>query len=139
LIRLLHAYFPKRTLFLGVSEACLVSLAFLTATVARVGAGGAGYVFNYQHGSLKILVLSFAIVICMHYFDLYDASILSNRREVLIRITQALGTVYSLSVLIYYLYPRLELGRGIFVIGLLFTATLLYFWRGLFSKINSVP
>jgi sugar transferase (PEP-CTERM system associated) len=75
----------------------------------------------------------------MHYFDLYDASILSNRREVLIRITQALGTVYSLSVLIYYLYPPLELGRGIFVIGLVFTATLLYFWRGLFSKINSVP
>jgi sugar transferase (PEP-CTERM system associated) len=75
----------------------------------------------------------------MHYFDLYDASILSNRREVLIRITQALGTVYSLSVLIYYLYPPLELGRGIFVIGLVFTATLLYFWRELFSKINSVP
>jgi sugar transferase (PEP-CTERM system associated) len=139
LIRLLHAYFPARTLFLGVSEACLVSLAFLTATLARLGAGGAGHVFNYQHGSLKILVMSIAIVICMHYFDLYDASILSNRREVLIRITQALGTVYSLSVLIYYLYPPLELGRGIFVIGLVFTATLLYFWRGLFSKINSVP
>jgi sugar transferase (PEP-CTERM system associated) len=83
--------------------------------------------------------MSFAIVICMHYFDLYDASILSNRREVLIRLTQALGTVYSLSVLIYYLYPPLELGRGIFVIGLVFTAALLFFWRGLFSKINSVP
>ena len=139
MIRLLHAYFPSRTLFLGVSEACLISLAFLTATLARLGAGGAGRVFNYQHGSLKILVMSIAIVICMHYFDLYDTSILSNRREVLIRLTQALGTVYSLSVLVYFLYPPLELGRGIFVIGLLFAAMLLFFWRGLFSKINSVP
>jgi sugar transferase (PEP-CTERM system associated) len=74
----------------------------------------------------------------MHYFDLYDTSILSSRREVLIRLTQALCTVYSLSVLLYFLYPPLELGRGIFVIGLVFTAMLLFFWRGLFSKINSV-
>ncbi len=139
MIRLLNAYFPRRTLFLGASEACLISLAFLTATLARLGAGGAGHLFNDQHGSLKILVMSVAIVSCMHYFDLYDASILSNRREVLIRLTQALGTVYSLSVLLYFFYPPLELGRGIFVIGLLLTATLLLFWRGLFSKINSVP
>lgn len=139
MIRLLHAYFPRRTFFLGVSEACLVSLAFLTATLARLGAGGAGRVFNDQHGSLKILVMSVAIVSCMHYFDLYDTSILGNRREVLIRITQALGTVYCLSVLVYFLYPPLELGRGIFVIGLAFAAMLLFFWRGLFLKINSVP
>jgi len=82
--------------------------------------------------------MSLFIVTCMHYFDLYDTSILSSRREVLIRLTQALCTVYSLSVLLYFLYPPLELGRGIFVIGLVFAAMLLFFWRGLFSKINSV-
>lgn len=95
--------------------------------------------FSNQHGSLKILVMSVGIVICMHYFDLYDTSILTNQREVLIRLTQALGTVYSLSVLVYYFYPPLQLGRGIFVIGLIFAAMLLFFWRGLFTKINSVP
>ena len=83
--------------------------------------------------------MSVAIVTCMHYFDLYDTSVLTNQREVLIRLTQALGTVYSFSVLVYYFYPPLELGRGIFVIGLIFAALLLFFWRGLFSKINSVP
>jgi len=139
LIRLLHAYFPTRTLFLGVSEACLISLAFLAATVARLGADGAGFVFNYQHGSLKILVVSVAIVICMYYFDLYETSVLANHREVIVRIVETLGTVYCLSVLLYYLYPPLELGRGIFVIGLVFTAMLLLLWRMLFSKINSVP
>src|SRR5271166_2253376 len=117
MIRLLHAYFPTRTLFLGVSEACLVSLAFLAATLARLGAGGLGHVFNDQHGSLKILAIAVAIVVCLHYFDLYETSTLSNRREVLIGLIQALGTVYCASVLLYYLYPPLELGRGIFVIG----------------------
>ena len=139
MIRLLHAYFPARTLFLGASEACLVCLAFLIATVARVGTDGAGHVFSDQHGSVKILAMSIAIVICMHYFDLYDTSVLTNQSEVFIRLTQALGTVYSISVLLYYFYPPLELGRGIFVIGLVLAATLLFFWRTLFSKINSVP
>jgi sugar transferase (PEP-CTERM system associated) len=74
----------------------------------------------------------------MYHFDLYDTVILRNRREGLIRLTQALGTVYCLAVLLYYFYPPLELGRGIFVIGLLLTALLLVAWRGLFTKINSV-
>ena len=139
MIRILSAYFPARTLFLGVSEACLVSFAFLVATLARLGAGGLANLFNYQHGSLKIIGISVVIVICMHYFDLYETFTLSNRREVLIGLTQALGTVYCASVLLYYFYPPLELGRGIFVIGLLFAVILLSLWRGRFSKIISEP
>lgn len=139
MIRILHAYFPTRTLFLGISEACLVSLAFLAATVARLGRGATAYLFDYPHGSLKILVASLAIIMCMNYFDLYTSSILRSRREIVIRLTQVLGTVYSLSVLLYYLYPPLELGRGIFVIGLLFAATVLLIWRELFLMINRVP
>jgi sugar transferase (PEP-CTERM system associated) len=139
MIRLLHAYFPARTIFLGVSEACLVSLAFLSATLARLGPQGTGYVFNNQHGSLKILIASILIVTCMHYFDLYETSVFTNQREVIVRLFEALGTVYSLSVILYYFYPPLELGRGISVIGLILAAMLLYCWRGLFSKINSAP
>ena len=83
--------------------------------------------------------MSVGIVICMHYFNLMTPQFSTNQREVLIRLIQALGTVYSVSVLVYYLYPPLQLGRGIFVIGLIFAATMLLFWRGLFLKINSVP
>lgn len=139
MIRLLHAYFPARTLFLGISEVCLISLAFVVAMVARLGIGATAGMINHQHGPLKILFASVAIITCMYYFDLYDSSILGNRREVLVRLTQALGTVYTFSVFLYYFYPPLELGRGIFIVGLVFVATLLFFWRKVFSKINSVP
>ncbi len=139
MIRLLHAYFPKRTLFLGVSEAGLVTLAFLSAAFARKGSSGAERVFSGAQGSLKILTLSLGMVACMHCFDLYDTAVLSNRREVRIRLVQALGTVYCFSVLVDLLYPPLELGRGIFVLGLLFAAALLFFWRRLFSKLNGAP
>lgn len=139
MIRLLNAYFPARTFFLGISEACLICLALLVATVVRLGSGAGAYLFNYQHGAFKILVASMAIITCMYYFDLYESSILGNRREVVIRLTQVLSTVYILSVLLYYVYPRLELGRGIFVIGLGFVGMLLLVWRELFLMINRVP
>lgn len=138
MIRLLHFYFPKRTLFLGISEAFLVTLAFAAATVARLGAGAAAITLNDHHGSLKILGIAVAVVTCMYYFDLYDSSILGNLREVVIRLIQVLGTVYCLLALIYYLYPPMELGRGISIIGLVLVAMLLFFWRRLFSKINSI-
>jgi len=101
--------------------------------------GEAGSMLMYEHGSLKILFVSIAFMICMYYFDLYDSSILSNRREALIRLIQVLGVAYVALGLVYYLYPRVKLGRGIFNIGFLFVALLLLLWRKLFSILNNTP
>jgi len=139
LIRLLHAYFPTRTIFLGISEACLVALAFVAATIARLGPNDATLTLGYEQGVVKILVVSAAFITCMYYFDLYDSSILSNRREVLSRLIAVLGTACILLAVLYHVYPALELGRGIFTIGFLFVAVALSFWRRLFSVINSHP
>jgi sugar transferase (PEP-CTERM system associated) len=136
-IRLLNAYFPRRTFFLGVSEACLIAGAFIAAAVARLGANDAGLMLGYEQGFLKVVLVSMAFITCMYYFDLYDSSILSNRREVLTRLVQVLGTTSLVLSGFYYLYPSLELGRGIFLIGTVFVAVLLFFWRRLFLFINS--
>jgi sugar transferase (PEP-CTERM system associated) len=139
MIRLLHAYFPRRTLFLGISEACLVVLAFVAATFARLGANDASLMLAYEQGFLKIFILSAAFIACMYYFDLYDSLILSNRREVLARLVQVFGTASIVLACIYYVYPALELGRGIFLIGLAIVAAILMLWRRLFLSVNSLP
>jgi sugar transferase (PEP-CTERM system associated) len=139
LIRLLNAYFPARTLFLGISEACLVALAFVAAAMARLGASDAALMLNYEQGFLKISVVAGLFITCMYYFDLYDSSILANHREVITRVIQMLGTVCILLAVLYYVYPPLELGRGIFLIGFVLVAVLLLFWRRLFLKLNSLP
>ena len=139
MIRLFNTSFPSRTVFLGVSEACLVMLAFLAATLARLGANDASIELSYEQGFLKIGVIAAAFIVCMYYFDLYDSSVLGNRREVLVRLIQVLGTVCTLLAFVYYVYPPLKMGRGIFLIGLLFVAILLFFWRRLFLAINSMP
>ena len=139
MVRLLNAYFPRRTFILGISEACLVSLAFVAATVARLGATDASLMLSYEQGFFKISVVSAAFITCMYYFDLYDSVVLGNRREVLCRLVQVLGTACIILAGLYYVYPPLELGRGIFLIGVLFVALMLFLWRRLFQAINSVP
>lgn len=137
--RLLYTYFPKRTLFLGISEACLVTLAFVAATIARLGPNDATLVLGYEQGAVKILVVSAAVMTCMYYFDLYDSSILRNRGEVLRRLIAVLGTVCFLLAFLYYVHPALQLGRGISLIGFVLVGVLLLLWRKLFSAINSQP
>ena len=139
MIRLLNAYVPTRTLLLGISEACLITLALVASALARLGTGQAGFMLTYQYGSLKILLVSVAFMICMYYFDLYDSAVVSNRREALVRLIQVLGVAYIALGLLYYLYPPVKLGRGIFHIGFLLVGLLLLLWRRLFSLINSRP
>ena len=139
LIRFLHAYIPKRTLILGISEACLITLALMASALARLGAGEASFMLTSQYGTLKILFVSVAFLICMYYFDLYESTIVSNRREALVRLIQVLGVAYVALGLIYYLYPPVRLGRGIFHLGFLLVGLLLLLWRRLFSLINSAP
>ncbi len=139
MIRLLHAYFPGRTVFLGISEACLVALAFLAATIVRLGTIDATVVLGYEQGFFKIAVVSAAFVTCMYYFDLYDSSVLNNPRAVLTRLIQMQGTVCILLGALYYVYPSLRLSRSIFLIGFILVAMLLSLWRRLFLTLNTLP
>ena len=139
MFRLLNAYFPTRTLFLGISEACLVAAAFVAAAIARLGANDAVIMLNYEQGFLKILVVSVAFIACMYYFDLYDSSILNNPREVHTRLIQMQGTVCLILAGLYYMYPPLELGRRIFVIGFILVAIVLLTWRHFFLTLNGLP
>ncbi|MGB7560185.1 MAG: sugar transferase [Candidatus Acidiferrales bacterium] len=139
MIRFFHTYFPARTLLLGISETLLITAAFVGATFARLGMNDASVMLNYNQGFLKILVVAIVFILCMYYFDLYDSFILSNRREVLTRLVQVLGTVCILLALLYFVFPPLQLGRGIFSIGLIFVALLLFAWRRLFLVVNTMP
>lgn len=139
MVRFLHAYIPTRTLLLGISEACLISLALVAAALARLGAGEGGFMLAYQYGILKILLVSVAFITCMYYFDLYESPVVGNRREAYVRLVQVLGVAYIVLGLLYYLYPPVKLGRGIFNIGFLFVGLLLLLWRRLFSVVNSTP
>lgn len=139
MIRVFNAYFPARTLLLGVSEALWVTFAFVAATIARVGAGDARLMLNHDRGLLKILIVAVIFIVCMYYFDLYDSLVFSNQREVVTRLVEVFGTVCILLAVLYYAFPSLQLGRGIFLIGFGLVALVLLGWRRLFFTLNALP
>ena len=111
----------------------------MSAAVVCLGASDAAVMLRYEQGFLKIVVISAVFVTCMYYFDFYDSSTLRNRRELLTRLIQVVGTVCVLLAILYYVYPTLELERGIFTIGVSLVGIILLLWRRLFVAINSQP
>ncbi len=49
-----------------------------------------------------------------YLFDLYDFVVMHDRRELVLRLVQALGLAWIALGLCFYVYPDLMLGRGIF-------------------------
>lgn len=105
--------------------------------MVRLGASDAAVMLRYEQGFLKIVIISAVFVTCMYYFDFYDSLILRNLRELLTRLIQVLGTVCILLAILYYVYPTLELGRGILAIGVSLVGIILLLWRRLFVAINN--
>ena len=136
MIRLFNAYFPTRTVVLGISEALLVASAFIATSFLWLGALEAHFNLVYENGFLKIVLVAAVLIFCMYYFDLYDSIILSNRREIATRMVQVLGTSCIVLALLYHLYPQVGLNPAVFGMGLGLVAILLLGWRRLFLLLN---
>lgn len=135
MIKLFDAYVPGRTLLLAVTELLIIFLALVAAVFLRFGMDGE-LVLDYQQGLLKVLIISALCFICLYYFDLYDAIVLSNPREVLTRLIVVLGVVCLLVAAACYIYPPFELGRGIFLIGVVLIGIFLTGLREAFFTLN---
>lgn len=130
-IRIFNAYFPSRTLLLAFSEACIVVFAFTVSCVVLMGRD-ADIFLNYDGGFANIALITIVFVLCMYYGDLYDSLILSNRREVIIRLIQVSGVGTLVMAVLYSAYPKARLGAKNFELGLVLVMFLVWFWRELF-------
>src|SRR5256885_2973734 len=138
MVRVFNAYFPARTLLLAASELLLVFLALLAALFMRFG-NDAELVLWYQSGFLKIAVVCVVCTASLYYWDLYDSVIISNPREVLTRLVQVLGVVSLTLAFLYYIYPPMQLGRGILLIAITLLGIVLVASRELFFAFNRSP
>jgi exopolysaccharide biosynthesis polyprenyl glycosylphosphotransferase len=131
MIRLFNVSIPSRTILLLVSDSALVTLA-LAASIWAWFQRDAVLAFGDEHGYVKILLASAACVLCMHYYDLYDSSVLTNPREVGARLIQALGTLCVVLAALYFAYPPIRISRGPLAIWLVVAGAGLLLWRKLF-------
>ena len=118
-----------RTILLIIAEAVLVYGAIIAAVYLRVGVEGAHFELIEKNGYLKAAVAGFFCLAAFYLFDLYDFLVMHDRRELVLRLIQALGLAWIALALSFYSFPTLMLGRGISLIALPLALGLMVLWR----------
>jgi sugar transferase (PEP-CTERM system associated) len=75
------------------------------------------------------------VQLSLYYFDLYDLKVFRSNIELGIRLLQSLGVSSILLAALYYLFPFLIIGRGIFLISLGFVGAVIVAWRVIYNHI----
>lgn len=118
-----------RTLLLIFAEAVLVYGSIIVAVYLRVGVSDAGYELLDRHGLWKAGLATFFCLAGFYLFDLYDFVVMHDRRELVLRLVQALGLAWIALALCFYFYPGLMLGRSVSLIALPLALGLMVAWR----------
>jgi sugar transferase (PEP-CTERM system associated) len=118
-----------RTATLVLIEHELIVLAVTLATVLRFDLGSVAA--ELTDGSLlwRASLIAGVLQIALHYCDLYDLRTLSDRRDLVVGLIQALGGASLMLAVLYYWIPQLIIGRGVFVIASVFVIVLVAGWR----------
>ena len=126
-IGLLHQASGRLAILL-VMEMALILAAIAAAAYLRLGDLTSLMAEDYT--IYKALLITYVCQMCLYYADLYDEMrITPDRRELLVRIFQALGATSIVLSLLYYLFPALVLGRGIVMIAAILITVVVIGWR----------
>jgi len=118
-----------RTTLLLLAEAAVIFGAIVGAVYVRVGTDGAYFELVERQGFLKSALGTAFCLAAFYLFDLYDFIVMHDRRELVLRLVQALGLGWIALALAFYGFPQLMLGRGISVIALPLALALMVGWR----------
>jgi sugar transferase (PEP-CTERM system associated) len=138
LIRLFNVYYPIRTLILLLGEALIVWTSFLLAAVVELREDSY-LVLNYEGGYVKILVVTGVVLLCSHWFDLYDTARLNTKGELYFRLLMVPGLLAFVMAGISYIRPDFLLGGGSSALGLLILTFALFGWRLGYSWLVQLP
>ena len=118
-----------RTLLLLFAEATVIFGAMVGAVDVRFGLQDAQYELVERHGLLKAGLATAFCLTAFYLFDLYDFVVMHDRRELVLRLVQALGLAWIALALMFYVFPYLMIGRGVALIALPLALTLMVGWR----------
>jgi sugar transferase (PEP-CTERM system associated) len=133
--RVLMQRLSGRTLTLVVFETVLIVSAVAVAAYARLG-DFAWDIALHEQGFLKAAIVAAVAQLCLYYADLYDLRILADRQEIFIRMLQALASASFILAALYFWFPDLVIGRGVFLIAAVLVIVLVLGWRVAFEWLS---
>lgn len=118
-----------RTVLLLLAEAIVLFAAILGAVYLRLGAEDARNELFIKHGFLKAALATGYCLTTFYFYDLYDFLVMHDRRELVLRLVQALGLAWVALAITFYAFPHLMLGRGVSLVALPLALSLMVGWR----------
>jgi sugar transferase (PEP-CTERM system associated) len=125
----------RRSVALVVFEAALIMLAVSLGAFIRLG-DDAWLLLFAEQGLLKALLITVVCQVCLYYSDLYELRIATVRRELFIGIVQALSATSFLLAAIYFWFPSLIIGRGVFAVSSTLVLLFVAGWRLAFEWLS---
>ena len=129
----------QRTVWLILADAAIIYGGVVLALYLRLGFSGADNELNQRNGWLKIVLATLVCLLILYFYDLYDYTVMGNRRELMLRLVQALGIAWALLALLFYFVPTLFIGRGVSVISIPVVLVLLLGWRNSIHYLTGHP
>ena len=138
MIRLFNVYYPVRMLVLLAVETMVVFTSFLLGILLAIPEES--YIaLNYQYGYVKILIATGIVLVCSHWFDLYDFTRLDAKGDMYFRLFLVPGLFALGLALVGWFFPRLLPGNNAALIGLVFLTFGLFGWRTAYSWLVQQP
>ncbi|MEQ1757814.1 MAG: TIGR03013 family XrtA/PEP-CTERM system glycosyltransferase [Vicinamibacterales bacterium] len=134
-MRILFRQLNVRTGTLVLFETTLIVSAVALAAYARIGDATWDLAIN-DNGLWKTLLIALVAQLSLYYADMYDLRLVSDRRELFIRIIQALSSASFVLAALYYWFPALVIGRGVFAIAAVLVLLLVIGWRLAFDWLS---
>ena len=128
-MRVLVRRLTARSIVLIACDTLLIFGAVAAAALIRLGVYGALDVLWIENGALKALLIAVVCQTCLYYADLYDLRHLSDRRELFTRMLQALSPASFALAALYFWFPWLIIGRGVFLVAATLILVLVVAWR----------
>lgn len=133
--RMISQRVASRAGALVLFETVLIVTAVAIAAYARLGEWATEIMLS-ENGIAKTLLIAIVCQICLYYAELYDLRVVADRRELFVRMGQALGAAAFILAAVYFWFPDLIVGRGVFMIAAGLIIVLVMSWRLLFEFVS---
>src|SRR5687768_2400038 len=99
------------------------------AVYLRMGMLDAEYELIQRNGFYKAALATVFCLAAFYLYDLYDFIVMHDRRELVLRLIQALGLAWIALAIAFYVLPQLMMGRGISILALPLALGVMVGWR----------
>ena len=131
--------FSPRTIWLILADMAIIYGGIMLAMYMRLGYTGSLFQLQSNNAWYKIAFATSICVLLLYVYDLYDYTIIANRRELFLRMIQSLGIAWAVLALFFYFIPPLLIGRGVSLYSVIIVLLALLAWRVAIHTLTGHP